>query len=200
MAQLSCPGVMEKMQRENDELRKQATVYDAVAGRVGYEGFLGAPGSSTTRDTNTTSLSAVPPEEVLFRRKGAPVRYAEDDIYNADRHLKPHQKLPDSDLLKTIHAYAADFYSQSTLPGHQHSLMSMGETALIAMGILLEEAAAEALGKTGDLALVEPPDADRRQAIRRSTVVLPRGSRNRSTGSRSVSRARSSSTSRQRKR
>jgi len=31
----------------------------------------------------------------------------------------------------------------------------MDETALLAMGILFEEAAAEALGKTGDLALLE---------------------------------------------
>lgn len=34
----------------------------------------------------------------------------------------------------------------------------MDETALLAMGILLEEAAAEALGETGDLVFVEGDD------------------------------------------
>lgn len=140
--------------------RKQASVYDAVAGRVGYEGFLGEAAPSRTRDTITQSSVAVPPEEVLFRRRGAPVRYEEDDIYQADRHLDPHQRLPDSDLLKTIHAYVSDFYARTTTDGGRIDFKSLDETALLAMGILLEEAAAEALGKTGDLALVEEATDD----------------------------------------
>lgn len=135
--------------------RHLATVYDAVAGRVGYEGFLGEDAPTKYRDTVSRSNIAIPPEEVLFRRKGAPVRYEEDDIYPADRHLEPHQRLPDSDLLKTIHAYASDFYANATPDGGKHDFQSLDETALLAMGILLEEAAAAALGKTGDLALVE---------------------------------------------
>ncbi|GAB7359301.1 hypothetical protein MBLNU230_g5953t1 [Neophaeotheca triangularis] len=187
-------------QADVERLRKQATVYDAVAGRVGYEGFLGVPESAATRDTSTTSLAAVPPEEVLFRRKDAPVRFAEDDIYAADRHLKPKQKLPQSDLLKTVHAYVADFYSQSALPGHHHSLKSMDETALLAMGILLEEAASEALGETGDLAFVEPVNGDARQALPKSVVDPPRMSNRRSTTGTSRSRATTRSVSRQRSR
>lgn len=137
--------------------KRQATLYDAVAGRVGYEGFLhvGDEATSKYRDTITRSNVAVPPEEVLFRRKGAPVRYEEDDMYPADRHLGPHQRLPDSDLLKTIHAYVSDFYSSTTSDDGKLDFKSLDETALLAMGILLEEAAAEAVGKTGDLALVE---------------------------------------------
>ncbi|KAM0721771.1 hypothetical protein Q7P37_002696 [Cladosporium fusiforme] len=141
--------------------KRQATLYDAVAGRVGYEGFLHAGDESTSkyRDTITRSNVAVPPEEVLFRRKGAPVRYEEDDIYPVDRHLGPHQRLPDPDLLKAIHAYASDFYA-STSDGGKLDFKSLDETALLAMGILLEEAAAEAVGKTGDLALVEDAGVD----------------------------------------
>ena len=142
--------------------KRQASLYDAVAGRVGYEGFLGEDPPTKNRDTVSRSNIAVPPEEVLFRRKGAPIRYEEDDIYCADRHLGPHQRLPDSDLLKTIHAYASDFYTNATVDGGESDFRSLDETALLAMGILLEEAAAEALGKTGDLALVEAKVDDER--------------------------------------
>lgn len=135
-----------------DWRRKQASLYDAVAGRVGYEGFLTEEVPSKRHGETSRSATAVPPEEVLFRRKGAPIRYEEDDIYPADRHLGPHQRLPDSDLLKTIHAYASDFYAKT---GSQIDFKSLDETALLAMGILLEEAAAEPLGKSGDLALME---------------------------------------------
>lgn len=102
----------------------------------------------------------MPPEDVLFRQNGAPVRYEEDDVYFADRHLKPDQKLPDSDLLKALHRYAADFYGSVESGGGQRSFQSMDETALLALGILIEEAAREALGETGDLALLEPAEKD----------------------------------------
>lgn len=148
--------------------RREASLYDAVAGRVGYEGFLGEDPPTKNRDTVSRSNIAVPPEEVLFRRKGAPIRYEEDDIYCADRHLEPHQRLPDSDLLKTIHAYASDFYAHATADGGKSDFKSLDETALLAMGILLEEAAAEALGKTGDLALVEAAVEDEKHSSSRS--------------------------------
>lgn len=154
-------------------------MYDAVAGRVGYEGFIGEEAPSKTRDTITQSSIAVPPEEVLFRRKGAPLRFEEDDIYAADRHLEPHQRLPDSDLLKAIHAYVSDFYSRAAAEGGQHDVRSMDETALLAMGILLEEAAAGALGKTGDLALLEEDvddDDDDVESIQRGQSDLQLGS------------------------
>jgi hypothetical protein len=153
--------------------KRQASLYDAVAGRVGYEGFLGEDPPTRNRDTVSRSNIAVPPEEVLFRRKGAPVRYEEDDIYCADRHLQSHQRLPDSDLLKTIHAYASDFYASATPDGGKSDWKSLDETALLAMGILLEEAAAEALGKTGDLALVEAAVDDERPSRSRSRTGTP---------------------------
>ncbi|KAK5107821.1 hypothetical protein LTR62_000635 [Meristemomyces frigidus] len=139
---------------------RHVTLYDAVAGRAGYEGFLTEQQPSRYRDTASSSNAAVPPEEVLFRRKGAPARYAEDDVYEADRHLLPHQKLPDSDLLKTVHSYTADFYAAHARLDARSNERSMDETALLAIGILLEEAAAVTLGKTGDLALVESSIGD----------------------------------------
>lgn len=144
---------------EKRQKRNKVTLYDAVAGRAGYEGFLSEQAPSKHRDTASSTSKPVPPEEVLFRRKGAPVRYEEDDIYFADRHLQPHQRLPDSDLLKAIHAYAADFYG--TIAGQDDaSFKSLDETALLALGILIEEAASEAVGKTGDPLLDGPTGSE----------------------------------------
>jgi hypothetical protein len=97
----------------------------------------------------------IPPEEVLFRRRQAPERYEEDDFYWADRHLTEKQKLPDSDLLKAIHTYASDFYSRATVDRGQVDFSSMDGSALLALGILLEEAAEHVLGSTGDMVFVE---------------------------------------------
>lgn len=145
---------------EKSRKRRRISLYDAVAGRVGYEGFLTEPKPSKYRDTASTSTTAVAPEEVLFRRKRAPQRYEENDFYFANHHLTPSQQLPDSDLLKTIHAYVSDYYAATTQGGRGRiDFRSMDETALLAMGILLEEAAAEAIGKTGHLALVEREDS-----------------------------------------
>lgn len=128
--------------------RKAITLYDAVAGRASYEGFLTTQQASKHRDTASTTTTAVPPEEVLFRRKNAPPRYEEDDIYFADRHLKSEQRLPDSDLLKVVHAYASDFYGKH---GGEGDWRSLDETALLAIGILLEEAANAVVDRNGDL-------------------------------------------------
>jgi hypothetical protein len=110
-------------------------------------------------------------------------------------------------LLKTIHAYASDFYANATSNGGKSDWKSLDETALLAMGILLEEAAVEALGKTGDLALVEAAadDDDRPSRTgrsgRQSGKALKRGVVERSQSARSrasQSRSRSRSVKRQR--
>jgi hypothetical protein len=127
-------------------------LYDAVAGRLGIDGFLS--------DKNR-NLKPLRPDEVLYSRAGAPMRYEEDDEYTQHRHL-PEGALPDSDLLKTIHAYVSDYYGSGS--GHlgdtRLDFDSMDETALIAFGILLEETAAEILGETGHLAFVEDVDEE----------------------------------------
>ena len=115
---------------------------------------------SKYRDTKSNSRQAVPPEEVLFRRKGAPIRYEENDFYFANEQLSADQKLPDSDLLKHLHSYASSFYRGATSTGGKRDFKSMDETALLALGILLEEAAAEHLGESGDLAFVEDERED----------------------------------------
>ncbi|CAK38904.1 hypothetical protein M747DRAFT_335141 [Aspergillus niger ATCC 13496] len=153
------PDVVEA--QEQDEFgarrqKRQATVYDAVAGRVNHHGFLpSAPYPSKYRDTASSSTRPVRPEEVLFRRQHAPQRYEENDFYFAHEALPPSCPLPCSELLEAIHAYSADFYDHATIDGGRDDYQSMDETALIAMGILMEEMAKESLGETGDMVLVE---------------------------------------------
>ncbi|KAI1442924.1 hypothetical protein F5Y02DRAFT_232097 [Annulohypoxylon stygium] len=150
--------------------KRDANVYDAVAARVTSNLPLDIRSGSevqthhvrTPRDHIRDSTLA--PEEVLFRRIRAPVRFAEKDIYQTHESLKDGGRgiLPDSDMLKAIHSYASHFYaalatqgspSDPTAPNIDES--SMDETALLALGILVEEAGREALGNMGDLVFTE---------------------------------------------
>ncbi|KAK4508352.1 hypothetical protein PRZ48_002090 [Zasmidium cellare] len=126
------------------EIKAPASLYDAVAGRVNRDGFI-----------LSSDEKPAAPDEVLFSRANAPIRYEETDTYFAHRNLPAGVRLPGSDLLKTIHAYVSDFYGSGVVKDCELDWGSMDETALMAMGILLEEAAASKLGKTGDLAFVE---------------------------------------------
>ncbi|THX15531.1 hypothetical protein D6D13_02172 [Aureobasidium pullulans] len=139
--------------------RRKITVYEAVAGKAGYESLLPSEKRTATkyRDTQTNSLQSVPPDEVLFRRQGAPERYEESDVYRAPHTDIP---LPNSDLLKFIHRYASEFYSKATLDKGQLEFQSLDETALLALGILLEETAALHLGETGHFAFIEDENED----------------------------------------
>ena len=102
---------------------------------------------------------------MLFRRKRAPERHAEKDIYTANEDLPQAGRgvLPETDLLKSIHKYASRFYDAMAVRQGPDCLVgsrladerSMDETALLAFGILLEEAGREALGKKGDLVFTE---------------------------------------------
>lgn len=144
--------------------RREASLYDAVAGRVQVRGFLTSNVyTSSTRDTAVGSRQPVPPEEVLFRRKQAPQRYEEDDMYFQDRFLPNEgRELPSSDLLTALHAYASDFYGGLQRRGThcERDWASLDETALLAMGILLEEQCKHELGETGHLALLEEVDEE----------------------------------------
>ncbi|KAL4978699.1 hypothetical protein BDW66DRAFT_129407 [Aspergillus desertorum] len=150
--------------------KRRANLYDAVAGRVNVHGFIPAkPYASRYRDTASSSSRPLPPEEVLFRRKGMPIRYEETDRYFAHETLPPDRPLPSSELLESIHSYAADFYDQAVSANGRANYYSMNGKSLMFMGVLLEELAKESLGDTGDLALVEgdnlPTDDESTSAI-----------------------------------
>lgn len=100
------------------------------------------------------------PDEVLFRQPNAPTRYEETDYYFAHEKLPNSQRLPSSDLLEAVHAYVANLYSRTAQPGTEKTFKCMDETALIALGILMEETTRSKLGETGDLAFTEAADPD----------------------------------------
>lgn len=135
-----------------------------LLGRMNANGFVPAvPYVSKYRDTASSTTNPVRPEEVLFRRQNAPVRYEETDYYFAHENLPPSCPLPGSELLESIHAYSADFYDHATMNKGQEDYQTLDETALIAMGVLMEEIAKESLGETGDLVLVEGEEVSERE-------------------------------------
>ncbi len=131
------------------QLRRQVSLYDAVAGRVGQQGFL------TVEQLRSSTLLPVAPEDYLLRQTRTPAEIFEDD-HDAGGELAAARKLPESEMLKAIHTYASDLYNSATMNQGRYDFRSLDETALIAVGILLEEAVKEALGETGDMVFVEP--------------------------------------------
>ena len=118
-----------------------------IVGRVSDNGFV-------QHQVYGQQEAILAPEEILFKSRNAPERFQEDDFYWADRHL-PQDCLPESDLLEAIHVFVSNYY-RCTTPNHgHHDTKSLDGSALLALGILLEESARSILGKTGDMAFVE---------------------------------------------
>jgi hypothetical protein len=107
-------------------------------------------------EDHLTETPVFHPEEILLSHPQAPQLLHDDPdpIYERwTRNLPSQLTLPDSDLLQALHAYASDYYSVNA--GGDIAFGSMDGTALIAMGMLLEEMSVEAMGETGHLALLE---------------------------------------------
>lgn len=165
---------------------------DIFVGRVNTRG-------STLRAHLNNNLKPLTPQQVLFARTGAPTIYAEKtDEYNYAKSAPP-GSIPDGDLLKALHTYASDFYARMPDPRFKdrrrrgdgeesfeamkarlkgcRDFRSMDETALIAMGVLMEEMIKESLGETGDLAFVEEGETSRKIEKRKraepATIALP---------------------------
>jgi hypothetical protein len=126
------------------------------SGRISESGFISKnPVPNRKHKDVVSTRGPLPPDEVIFQRREAPIRFAETDQYFSHRHLSSQLPLPDSDLLTAIHAYVAHYCSTMSSGDSYKAWRSMDETALLAMGILVEEAVRDALGGTGDLAFVE---------------------------------------------
>lgn len=129
-------------------------------GRITQSGFYGKKAAEQKR-----ANSKLRPDEVLFKKQNAPPRYEETDYYFAHRNLSPDQKLPSGDLLTALHDYISKLTSRSYEEDMPELWKFMDETALIALGILLEETVKETLGETGDLALLEAARTDEEEAF-----------------------------------
>ena len=137
-------------------------------------GFLSDNDRKIANGKPSRNVRPLAPHEVLLRRTNAPT-VVPLDYYNADVNLSPSKRLPDSELLKAVHAYASDFYSTATNDKGRCDFRSLNETALLAMGILLEEAAVEVLGENGDMVLVEPEGLEKFKPEERITRHQVRG-------------------------
>lgn len=86
----------------------------------------------------------------------------------------PDGALPSSDLLKSVHHHVSRYYEALNvrLGGGEDPVdeRSMDETALLAFGILLEEAARDALGKEGDLVFTEGDVDEEAERVARPVV------------------------------
>ncbi|CBX90269.1 hypothetical protein IAQ61_001759 [Plenodomus lingam] len=150
--------------------RRRANVYDAVAGRIAQNGFIGKSSDSKV------STQPLRPDEVLFKQAKAPVRYEETDYYHAHVATAVQQQLPGGDILSAIHAYVSSLYSHNAQLGNEPTWKCMDETALIALGILLEETAREVLGSTGDLAFTEPANMEKDAIVKGAFGDVPAAS------------------------
>ncbi|EXJ65509.1 hypothetical protein A1O7_01850 [Cladophialophora yegresii CBS 114405] len=128
---------------------RHITVYDAVAGRAGRNGFL------TQEQRLSETVLPISPEEVLLGRATIPEDVIHQE-YDLSSTLRGSSKLPESEMLKAVHTYASDFYASATAQGGKFDFKTLDETALIAIGVLLEEAVKDALGENGDMVFVEP--------------------------------------------
>jgi hypothetical protein len=146
------PSTMSLQVRSGISCRLLEALTETSTGRVSTKGFIPKHAAfPSARDIASSSGAPTAPETILFRRKRAPQRFAEHDIYFANVRHSAANDLPDSDLLKALHCYASDYYSRTH--GDLFDFRSMDETALMALGILMEEALQ--LDQTGDLALTE---------------------------------------------
>jgi hypothetical protein len=129
------------------------TVFDIVAGRLGEKGFI-----EDDEEEEPISIG-----QYLVSRQN---EVAPDQMFRPfGTTLNPRHSLPNSDLLKAIHTHASDFYGAlEDSEDAEDDFQSMEETALLAMGILMEETADEILGQEGFLTFLERPRRSRRRA------------------------------------
>ncbi|KAH8700287.1 Mnd1 family-domain-containing protein [Talaromyces proteolyticus] len=141
--------------------RKIAILQDSVVGRVNYRGFITRPYASRWRHYLSSSNATLSSNK--FRHHKEQPEETEDDAAHSQTGelANPDLRLPASDMLEAIHSYSSHFYANAVDSEQSNDFASMDETALIAMGILLEELASHSLGETGDLVLVESEEEDR---------------------------------------
>lgn len=126
---------------------------------MGKHGFQKLePQASKYRDTKSTGERVLAPEEVLIRRPHHLNNKMKGEPYFAHEHLPRTMRMPPSDMLTAIHAYAADWYKYG-MQIFKPVYRSMDESALLAFGILAEELAKDKLGTVGHRVLLDDPEA-----------------------------------------
>ncbi|KAK6354431.1 hypothetical protein TWF730_008835 [Orbilia blumenaviensis] len=106
-------------------------------------------------------------DEILFHNPPDPNFILPETVKTILEDEELLKQLPDSDLLKAVHLYVAEFYGlkkgvdgNGDGKGGWGTVMgrAMDESALLAVGVILEEYCREMLGRDGDLVLAERED------------------------------------------
>lgn len=132
---------------------RHTSLYDALEDRIKKHhatGFLSS--DSDVNDDRPRSRFSALPNHALAQRLNVPV----DAIPVPDTDSVNGETLPRSDLLNAIHGYTSNLFHQRATDGQHNGLMrSMDESALLTLGMLVEELASEVIGTSGHLMLAE---------------------------------------------
>ena len=126
------------------QLDKNPSIYDLAAGKVRqpsrHTSFVGIP-----------ITKPYPPVEYYFDKKRVKTGDEDEDSRLYWRRDVEKHTLPSSELLWTVHRHATKFFEEK---GENH-MKFMDESALLAIGVLLEETMKQSLGKDGHRAFLE---------------------------------------------
>ncbi|KAK9474044.1 uncharacterized protein V1510DRAFT_413456 [Dipodascopsis tothii] len=130
------PAVGGRARAADDRRRREATIYDAGAGRVGRWGRDDEPDAERAPTRGRKRAAALGADEVVSARKR--LKDDADDVWDAiktayDRAESSAAHAPSSDLLQALHQYAADRADRALTRG-------LDETALVALGLVVEAA------------------------------------------------------------
>ncbi|KAF3142382.1 hypothetical protein TWF703_000770 [Orbilia oligospora] len=92
-------------------------------------------------------------DEILFHNPMNPGFVLPDSVKSILEDEKIMGDLPDSDLLKAVHRYASEFFDAKGWDGVM--ARSLDESALLAIGVILEEYCREMVGKDGGMVFAE---------------------------------------------
>lgn len=130
--------------RKGSKQARHATLYDALEDRIQKHratGFLRVDDGREDGLPPQTRYAATPRNALAARLDTLPDLLPTPDAATLT-------KLPQRDLLNAIHGYTANLFETE-----QFAFRALSETALLAIGIIAEELAAEMIGEHGHLML-----------------------------------------------
>lgn len=117
--------------------RRDPTMWDALAGRLNYEGFIpDTPQYASGRDTWSSDMKPMNFRYWMVKDASPFIKYT-DFLERRLKDPKVQAAKPNNELMKALHVYISEFYAR--LPGGESSLESMWPDALMAFAVLLEE-------------------------------------------------------------
>lgn len=126
-----------------------------ISGRLNRQGSTFHSYTSRWRRNVSSTRAVRPSNDILSRLQG------DDNLGDwCNEETLDDVPLPESEIIEAIQSYAGHFYANTTDSRRTEHFSSMNGSALIAMGVLLEELGSELLGETGDMVLVEREDSD----------------------------------------